>query len=28
VWMIRHLENDPWRKTRIDAPEHKWLLDL
>ena len=28
IWMIRHLENDPWVKTRIDAPEHKWLLDL
>lgn len=28
VWMIRHLENDPWQKTRIDAPEHKWLLDI
>ena len=28
VWMIRHLENDPWIKTRIDAPEHKWLLDV
>lgn len=28
VWMIRHLSGDPWRKTRIDAPEHKWLLDL
>jgi len=27
VWMIRHLDGDPWRKTRIDAPEHKWLLD-
>jgi len=25
--MIRHLDGDPWRKTRIDAPEHKWLLD-
>ena len=28
VWMIRHLENDPWIKTRIDDPAHKWLLDL
>lgn len=27
VWMIRHLDGDPWCKTRIDAPEHKWLLD-
>ena len=28
VWMIRHLENDPWIKTRIDDPDHKWLLDV
>lgn len=28
VWMIRHLDGDPWRKTRIDDPDHKWLLDL
>lgn len=27
VWGIRHLEGDPWIKTRIDAPEHTWLLD-
>mgnify|MGYP003056721503 FL=1 len=27
VWMIRHLDGDPWRKTRIDAQEHTWLLD-
>lgn len=27
VWMIRHLDGDPWRKTRIDDPDHKWLLD-
>lgn len=26
AWMIRHLEKDPWRKTRIDVPEHRWLL--
>ena len=26
VWGIRHLENDPWRKTRIDEPEHTWML--
>ena len=26
VWGIRHLENDPWRKTRIDEPEHLWML--
>jgi 5-deoxy-glucuronate isomerase len=25
VWGIRHLEGDPWRKTRIDVPEHEWL---
>ena len=28
VWMIRHLDGDPWRKTRIDVPEHKWLLEI
>lgn len=27
AWLIRHLEGDPWRKTRIDAPEHKWLME-
>jgi 5-deoxy-glucuronate isomerase len=26
-WMIRHLEGNPWQKTRNDLPEHKWLLD-
>ncbi|WP_296829674.1 5-deoxy-glucuronate isomerase [uncultured Megasphaera sp.] len=26
-WMIRHLPNDPWKKTRTDVPEHVWLLD-
>ena len=26
VWGIRHLENDPWIKTRIDEPEHVWML--
>jgi 5-deoxy-glucuronate isomerase len=26
VWGIRHLDGDPWIKTRIDAPEHTWLL--
>lgn len=26
VWGIRHLPNDPWRKTRIDEPEHLWML--
>ena len=26
VWMIRHLENDPWYKTtRFVSPEHEWL---
>lgn len=25
VWGIRHLDGDPWRKTRIDNPEHAWL---
>ena len=25
AWLIRHLEGDPWRKTRIVAPEHEWL---
>ncbi len=28
VWMIRHLDGDPWIKTRIDDPDHKWLLDV
>ncbi len=27
VWMIRHLDGDPWIKTRIDDPKHKWLLN-
>ena len=26
-WMIRHLPGDPWKKTRVDLPEHTWLLD-
>ena len=26
-WMIRHLDGDPWKKTRNDLPEHTWLLD-
>ncbi len=26
-WMIRHLEGNPWKKTRIDLPEHTWLLE-
>jgi 5-deoxy-glucuronate isomerase len=27
AWGIRHLPGNPWRKTRIDAPEHAWLLE-
>jgi 5-deoxy-glucuronate isomerase len=26
VWGIRHLPGNPWEKTRIDEPEHVWLL--
>ena len=26
AWGIRHLDGNPWKKTRIDEPEHKWLL--
>jgi 5-deoxy-glucuronate isomerase len=25
IWTIRHLENNLWNKTRIYAPEHRWL---
>ena len=25
VWGIRHLPGDPWKKTRIDEPEHLWM---
>ena len=25
AWGIRHLDGDPWIKTRIDDPEHAWL---
>ena len=25
AWGIRHLDGDPWKKTRIDDPEHSWL---
>ena len=25
LWGIRHLEGEPWIKTRIDEEEHKWL---
>lgn len=28
AWLIRHLDNDPWDKTRITDKEHEWLLDL
>ncbi len=26
-WMIRHLEGNPWEKTRIDDERYTWLLD-
>ena len=25
VWGIRHLDGDPWEKTRIDDPGYEWL---
>lgn len=25
AWGIRHLDGDPWKKTRIDDEEHAWL---
>ena len=25
AWGIRHLDGNPWEKTRIDDPEHEWL---
>ncbi len=25
-WMIRHLPGNPWNKTRIDDPDHAWLM--
>lgn len=25
VWMIRHIDGDPWDKTRIYEKEHEWL---
>ena len=25
AWGIRHLDGDPWLKTRIDDKEHEWL---
>ena len=27
VWLIRHLENDPWDKTRIYLDEHEWIAN-
>lgn len=27
AWGIRHLECDPWKKTRIDNKEHSWLWE-
>lgn len=27
AWGIRHLDGNPWDKTRIDDPVHEWLLD-
>ena len=27
VWMIRHLDGNPWNKTRIDDKKHIWLLN-
>ena len=27
VWLIRHLDGDPWDKTRIYLPEYEWLAD-
>ncbi len=27
IWGIRHLDGNPWEKTRIDDPAHEWLLD-
>ncbi len=26
AWLIRHLDGDPWRKTRINDPRHEWLM--
>lgn len=26
-WMIRHLDGNPWKKTRIDDERYTWLLD-
>lgn len=27
VWLIRHIDGDPWDKTRIYDKEHEWLAD-
>lgn len=27
VWGIRHLDGNPWEKTRIDDEKHTWLLE-
>ncbi len=27
VWGIRHLDGNPWKKTRIDLEEHLWMLE-
>ena len=27
LWGIRHLKGNPWIKTRIDEPQHAWLLE-
>ena len=27
TWGIRHLPGNPWEKTRIDDPQHAWLVD-
>ena len=27
VWGIRHLEGNPWKKTRIEEEKHKWMLE-
>lgn len=26
-WMIRHLDNNPWKETRTDDPRYAWLLE-
>lgn len=27
VWGIRHFDDNPWEKTRIDDPAHTWMLE-